>query len=228
MMWGTKRNSDTTQLWLFHTANVSNEWNMKIRLWCLFSNEHSLRLTNHLLRWQRWGKKENQQCYSINIYYMLTLLSIMPMSCNHHDNMRDTASNRHCTHSHTAYTQRRLWMTCYLVISRKLRRVERSSRRLICLWHWLQKKSSASSLRKLWKQPGGEVGALERGNKEEEKEREDVVSAGQVRGWTQVGRDTTGVSEKSTEEFEKSDKWRLQCWEETWDRRQCGCDSCSG
>lgn len=52
---------------------------------------------------------------------------------------------------------------CYLVISRKLRRVERSSRRLICLWHWLQKKSSASSLRKLWKQSGRGAGALERG-----------------------------------------------------------------
>lgn len=50
----------------------------------------------------------------------------------------------------------------YLVISRKLRRVERSSRRLICLWHWLQKKSSASSLRKLWKQSGIGAGALER------------------------------------------------------------------
>lgn len=195
---------------------------MLIFKWAFFKTHKSF------VKMATMGKKENQQCYSINIYYMLMLLSIMPMSCNHHDNMRDTASNRHCTHSHTAYTQMRLWMTCYLVISRKLRRVERSSRRLICLWHWLQKKSSASSLRKLWKQPGGEVGALERGNKEEEKEREDVVSAGQVRGWIQVGRDTTGVSEKSTEEFEKSDKWRLQCWEETWDRRQCGCDSCSG
>lgn len=26
----------------------------------------------------------------------------------------------------------------YLFISRSLRRAERSSRRLICLWHWLQ------------------------------------------------------------------------------------------
>lgn len=74
-------------------------------------------------------------------------------------------------HRLTALTnQRRSWMMCYLVISRKLRRVERSSRRLICLWHWLQKKSSASSLRKLWKQSGREAGALERGDREEEEE----------------------------------------------------------
>lgn len=98
--------------------------------------------------------------------------------------MRDTASSRHCKHIHTAGNQRRWWMMCYLVISRKLRRVERSSRRLICLWHWLQKKSSASSLRKLWKQSGREAGALERGNREEkeEEEEEEVVSDGEERG----------------------------------------------
>lgn len=65
--------------------------------------------------------------------------------------------------TNTACNWTRLWMMCYLVISRKLRRVERSSRRLICLWHWLQKKSRASSLRKLWKQSGRGAGALERG-----------------------------------------------------------------
>lgn len=79
--------------------------------------------------------------------------------------MHETLSNQHCKHINTACNWGGLWMTCYLVISRKLRRVERSSRRLICLWHWLQKKSSASSLRKLWKQSGSGAGALERGNK---------------------------------------------------------------
>lgn len=75
------------------------------------------------------------------------------------------------------------WMTRYLVISRKLRRVERSSRRLICLWHWLQKKSSASSLRKLWKQSGRGAGALERRRKKtREEEEEEVVSDGEERG----------------------------------------------
>ena len=82
-------------------------------------------------------------------------------TCTHYEN----TSIEHCKHIHTGWNGCGLWMICYLVISRKLRRVERSSRRLICLWHWLQKKSSASSLRKLWKQSGRGAGALERGKK---------------------------------------------------------------
>lgn len=81
------------------------------------------------------------------------------MKCEH----GRVVSNQHCKHNHK---QSGPWTTCYLVISRKLRRVERSSRRLICLWHWLQKKSSASSLRKLWKRSGRGADALERGEQE--------------------------------------------------------------
>lgn len=82
-----------------------------------------------------------------------------------------------------------VWMTCYLVISRKLRRVERSSRRLICLWHWLQKKSSASSLRKLWKQSGRGAGALERGDRGGKRRRKWWVT--DKKGCTEVGQDTS-------------------------------------
>lgn len=105
------------------------------------------------------------------------------------------------------FTWSGLWMTCYLVISRKLRRVERSSRRLICLWHWLQKKSSASSLRKLWKQSGRGAGALERGNREEEEEKWWVTDK---KGCTEVGQEHLwGMQEvlvKSKGEFERV-KW---------------------
>lgn len=121
-----------------------------------------------------------------------------------------------------------LWMMCYLVISRKLRRVERSSRRLICLWHWLQKKSSASSLRKLWKQSGRGAGALERGNREEEEE--EVVSDGRERvRWGGTGHlcGCRGVLVKSTGKLE-----RVKCegysGKETWNRLQCGCELVSG
>lgn len=139
--------------------------------------------------------------------------------------MHDTVSNQHCKHTHTAYSRNGMWMTCYLVISRKLRRVERSSRRLICLWHWLQKKSSASSLRKLWKQSGRGAGALERGNREEEEE--EVVSDGQ-KGvhWGGTGHlwRVQGVLVKSTRETE-----RVKCegysGKETWDRQWCFLDS---
>lgn len=133
--------------------------------------------------WNKMGLKETHKiyhnvCVSVcesticNITH--TMLSVVQHSMNtaHYENMHDT--NQHCKHIHTAYSRSGLWMTCYLVISRKLRRVERSSRRLICLWHWLQKKSSASSLRKLWKQSGRGAGALERGKRREEEE--EVVS----------------------------------------------------
>lgn len=47
---------------------------------------------------------------------------------------------------------------CYLFISKSCSRVDRSSRRLICLWQWVQKNSSASDWRKLWKLAGKELG----------------------------------------------------------------------
>lgn len=123
-----------------------------------------------------------------------------------------------------------LWMTCYLVISRKLRRVERSSRRLICLWHWLQKKSSASSLRKLWKQSGRGAGALERGKREEEEE--EVVSDERRRrgvNWGGMGHLLEGVGatvlvKSSLKELNV----KAYSGRETWDRLQCGCGLFSG
>lgn len=123
-------------------------------------------ITTFTKRRRRGEKIRNSMryvCVKSTICCTHNTMLFLVQSRRHIECMHAVAPVKHHKHSHTACNQTRLWVVCYLVISRKLRRVERSSRRLICLWHWLQKKSSASSLRKLWKQSGRGAGALERG-----------------------------------------------------------------
>lgn len=64
----------------------------------------------------------------------------------HHNTPRHATAQRYNNPRPAPYTHTPAGLrVCYLFISSRCRRVERSSSLLICLWQWLQKKSSASA-----------------------------------------------------------------------------------
>lgn len=86
----------------------------------------------------------------------------------------DTQTHTHRWRTHTAGSVCEI--ECYLFISSKCRRVERSSRRLICLWQWVQKNSRDSDCRKFWKLEGkgSELSEGARGGEWVEKEEREM------------------------------------------------------
>lgn len=111
---------------------------------------------------------------SIYVHHKLHLQNVQTLSLHIKTNTSHATLYR-CLHVHEAHTCRQwvcVWSNSthtrgggvhmlqarYLFISSNCSRVDRSSRRLICLWQWVQKNSSASDWRKLWKLAGKKLG----------------------------------------------------------------------
>lgn len=111
----------------------------------------------------------------------------------------------------------------YLFISSNCRRVDRSSRRLICLWQWVQKNSSASDWRKLWKLAGKELGLRRteekrRGNKGSNERRGEDTSS-KRRNEQETG-EIRSKEQGRRIEMSREEKLREKIWQEKQNRNQ--------